>query len=153
VVSETSRRAASALETGYRSHTIFARYTEIRRNIVGERQQLGSLLKGYFPLMMELFPSKPPLMTTLIKRCPTLEKLKRVHPKTLRAFLKENGMRNQDKQTEVFEAVRAAIRALAFKWIRIMFKLWKTHSIYDEAQYIEQLKKRNSPLIKFIQNT
>ncbi len=28
----------------------------------------------------------------------------------------------------------------------------KTNSIYDEAQYIEKLKKRNSPLIKFIQN-
>ncbi len=46
----------------------------------------------------------------------------------------------------------AAVRALAFKWIRIIFRLWKTNSIYDEAQYIQQLKKRNSPLVKFIEN-
>ena len=279
-----------------------ARYTEIRRKIVGERhrlsQQLGSLLKGYFPLMLELFPGKPPLMTAVIKRWGSLGKLKRVHPKTLRTFLKENGMANQDKQTQLIEAVRAAVpltrdkaiiepnavyarmlagqiqdlsntieqfekeiavvvaahpddkifralpgagdalvprliaafgsdrdrydsaediqrqsgiapvtrqsgktrhvsrryacpkflkqtfhefadharkwspwsaafyrqkreagckhqaavRALAFKWIRIMFRLWKDHTIYDEAQYIQQLKKRNSPLVKFIQN-
>lgn len=279
-----------------------ARYTEIRRKIVGERQRLTlrlvSLLKGYFPLMMELFPRKLSLMTAVIKRWPSLGKLKRVHVKTLRTFLRENGMANQDKQTQVIEAVRAAVpltrdkaisepnalyaqmlagqiqdlantieqleeeiatvvgahpddkifralpgagdvlvprliaafgsdrdrydsaeeiqcqsgiapvtrqsgktrhvsrryacpkflkqtfhefadharkwspwsaafyrqkreagckhqaavRALAFKWIHIMFRLWKTNSIYNEAQYIEQLKKKNSPLIKFIQN-
>ena len=72
-------------------------------------QQLGSLLKGYFPLMMELFPRKLSLMTAVIKHWGSLEKLKRVHPKTLRTFLKENGMRDQDKQTEVFDAVRSAV--------------------------------------------
>ena len=47
----------------------------------------------------------------------------------------------------------AAVRALAFKWIRIIFRLWKTNSTYDETQYIQQLKKTNSPLVKFIQIT
>ncbi len=47
----------------------------------------------------------------------------------------------------------AAVRALAFKWIRIMFQLWKTNTIYNETQYIDQLKKRNSPLVKFIETT
>ena len=35
-----------------------------------------------------------------------------------------------------------AVRTLAFKWIRIIFRLWKTYSIYDEDRYIQQLEKR-----------
>ena len=46
---------------------------------------------------------------------------------------------------------QAAVRALAFKWIRIMFRLWKTHSTYDETRYIQQLKQTNSPLVKYLE--
>ena len=46
----------------------------------------------------------------------------------------------------------AAVRALAFKWIRVIHHLWSTNTLYDEAYYIEQLTRRNSPIIKFIQN-
>lgn len=277
-------------------------FTEIRRKIVEERKrlglQLGSSLKQYFPVLSELFPRKPMLMLALLGRWPSLAKLKRVHVKTLRLFLKENGINDSDKQTELIEAVRAAVpltddkailepnalyaqmlarqiqdltrtieqldaeiaaatekhpdqkifralpgagdalvprliaafgsdrdrygsaeeiqcqsgiapvtrrsgktehvsrryacpkflrqtfhefanharkwspwsaafyrqkrqagckhhaavRALAFKWIRIIFRLWKTHSIYDETLYIQQLKKRNSPLVQLIEN-
>ena len=56
--------------------------------------QLGSTLKQYFPLMTKLFPRKLPLMLALLKRWPSLAKLKRVHIKTLRSFLKENGIAN-----------------------------------------------------------
>ena len=40
----------------------------------------------------------------------------------------------------------AAIRALAFKWIRIIFRCWKERTAYDEAQYIQALVARRSPL-------
>jgi transposase len=40
----------------------------------------------------------------------------------------------------------AAVRALAFKWIRIIFRLWKNRTTYDEAQYLVQLQKTHSPL-------
>lgn len=36
------------------------------------------------------------------------------------------------------------IRALAFKWIRILFHCWKNRTPYDEAKYMENLKKRGS---------
>ena len=42
----------------------------------------------------------------------------------------------------------AAVRALAFKWIRIIFSCWKTRTRYDEAKYVACLKRRNSPIIK-----
>jgi transposase len=40
----------------------------------------------------------------------------------------------------------AALRALAFKWQRILFRCWKDRVAYDESKYIASLKKRNSPL-------
>ena len=40
----------------------------------------------------------------------------------------------------------AALRALAFKWIRIMFRCWKDRKPYDEAVYCNSLKIRQSPL-------
>lgn len=40
----------------------------------------------------------------------------------------------------------AALRALAFKWIRIIFRCWKTRTPYDEALYCKSLKLRRSPL-------
>jgi hypothetical protein len=45
---------------------------------------------------------------------------------------------------------QAAIRALAYKWIRILFRCWKNHVRYDEKLYLERLKERNSPLLKFL---
>jgi len=40
----------------------------------------------------------------------------------------------------------AALRALAFKWIRIIFRCWKTRTPYDETVYCNSLKLRRSPL-------
>jgi transposase len=38
------------------------------------------------------------------------------------------------------------LRALAFKWIRILWKCWQTRIPYDEARYLKQLAARKSPL-------
>jgi transposase len=39
-----------------------------------------------------------------------------------------------------------AIRALAFRWIRILLRLWKTGQIYDEQRYLEVLVAKHSPI-------
>jgi hypothetical protein len=39
-----------------------------------------------------------------------------------------------------------AIRALAYKWIRIIFACWKANKPYDESFYAQALAKKNSPL-------
>jgi transposase len=44
----------------------------------------------------------------------------------------------------------AAIRALAFKWIRIMFRCWQTQQPYDEVRYLKSLQKRHSPLLEYV---
>jgi transposase len=40
----------------------------------------------------------------------------------------------------------AAIRSLAFRWIRILFKCWKTNKPYDDSAFIAALGRRGSPL-------
>jgi transposase len=39
----------------------------------------------------------------------------------------------------------AIIRALAFKWIRILWKCWQNRKPYNEASYLKQLIRRKSP--------
>ncbi len=36
------------------------------------------------------------------------------------------------------------IRALAFKWIRILFRCWQDRTPYDDARYMERLRQRGS---------
>ena len=40
----------------------------------------------------------------------------------------------------------AAVRALAFKWIRVVFRCWKDRVVYDESKYLAALARRGSPL-------
>ena len=42
---------------------------------------------------------------------------------------------------------QAALRALAFKWMRIVYRCWHTRTPYDEATYLSALKRRGSPLM------
>jgi transposase len=42
----------------------------------------------------------------------------------------------------------AALRALAYKWIRILFRCWKERRPYDEETYIDALRRRGSTLGK-----
>jgi transposase len=42
---------------------------------------------------------------------------------------------------------QAAVRSLAFKWIRILYRCWVTRTPYDESKYLRVLKKRGSALL------
>jgi transposase len=42
---------------------------------------------------------------------------------------------------------QAALRALAFKWIRIAFRCWQKRTTYDETTYLNALQRRGSPLL------
>jgi Transposase IS116/IS110/IS902 family len=45
---------------------------------------------------------------------------------------------------------QAATRALAFKWIRILYRCWQTNTPYDESTYLNALARRGSPLIRHV---
>ena len=42
---------------------------------------------------------------------------------------------------------QAAVRSLAFKWIRILYRCWQTRIPYDEVAYLKALERRGSPLL------
>jgi transposase len=44
---------------------------------------------------------------------------------------------------------QAAVRALAYKWIRILYRCWQTGKPYDESTYLKALERRSSPLLKY----
>jgi len=43
------------------------------------------------------------------------------------------------------KARQVILRALAFKWIRVLWKCWHARTPYDEARYLKQLAHRKSP--------
>jgi transposase len=44
---------------------------------------------------------------------------------------------------------QAATRALAFKWIRIIYHCWKTRTTYDVVKYLDSLRKKGSSLLSY----
>jgi hypothetical protein len=40
------------------------------------------------------------------------------------------------------------VRALAFKWIRILYRCWQERLPYDESTYLQALQRRGSSLIQ-----
>jgi len=42
------------------------------------------------------------------------------------------------------------VRALAYKWIRILFRCWQQRTPYDELRYLKSLQKSRSPLLQYL---
>ncbi len=42
---------------------------------------------------------------------------------------------------------QSAVRALAYEWIKIVYRCWKTRTPYNESTYLKALKERNSSLL------
>ena len=57
------------------------------------------------------------------------------------------------QQRSIGKGHHAALRTLAFKWIRILFRCWKTKIPYSEERYLESLHHRNAPLLAFLPTT
>ena len=58
-----------------------------------------------------------------------------------RAYYEQQRGRGKDHQ--------AATRALAYKWVRIIFRCWQTRTPYDEVRYLESLRRKGSSLLSY----
>jgi transposase len=45
---------------------------------------------------------------------------------------------------------QASLRALAFKWLRVLFRCWQLRVPYNENQYLVKLRQKNSPLLAYL---
>jgi transposase len=88
--------------------------SRLRRKLVDDRktlfQKLQSTLKLYFPQLLAWCSATPQngMLLALLRRWPSLSELSREHPKTLRKFLAEHGIKDADRQTEWIKTVRGA---------------------------------------------
>jgi transposase len=51
-----------------------------------------------------------------------------------------------EQQTRKRVAHHAILRALAFKWLRVLWRCWQNREAYDQELYLKQLEKRHSPI-------
>jgi transposase len=58
-----------------------------------------------------------------------------------RAYYQQQREKGKDHQ--------AATRALAYKWIRVIFRCWQTRTPDDEVKYLESLRRKGSPLLSY----
>jgi hypothetical protein len=52
------------------------------------------------------------------------------------------------QQRDKGKAHQVAVRALAFKWIRILYRCWQHRTLYDESTYLQALHRRGSSLMQ-----
>lgn len=56
-----------------------------------------------------------------------------------------------DMQRKRGKGHHAAVRTLAYKWIRIIFRCWKDRVPYDDAKYMESLRRKQAPCLAFLE--
>jgi transposase len=66
----------------------------------------------------------------------------RPHSLWSQAFYKQQRLAGKSHQK--------AIRALAYKWGRILWRCWQDGTPYDEEKYLAALKRKKSPLIELL---
>jgi transposase len=55
-----------------------------------------------------------------------------------------------DMQKDKGKGHHAAVRALAYKWIRIIYRCWKDRVMYDEEIHLKSLRNKGSETLNFI---
>jgi hypothetical protein len=120
-----------------------------RRAVVNERtgltNRLQALLKQYFPQALELAGEElwRPLATAFLLRWPSLQAVQKAKPGELKSFY-------YLQQRSRGAAHHTAVRALAFKWQRVIFRCWKNREAYDDPRYEKTLRRRHSPIVPLL---
>ena len=93
---------------------LLLRLVEFRRKIVGKRvrltNELTQLLKEYFPAALDCAGDLDKVMACdFLLKWPTLEKLQKSSPETIRRFYQEHNARSRDVIEDRLEQIRSAI--------------------------------------------
>jgi transposase len=144
--------------------TAFAAHPEacLFRDLPGAGPQLAPRLCVAFGTLRHLYPD-PSNLQKLVGVAPVREKSGNqiwTHWRWLAPTFLRQSFVEWAGQTVVFsawakryyqhmlakgKAHHAILRALAFKWIRVLWKCWQTRTPYDEKRYLQQLLRRKSP--------
>jgi len=130
-----------------------------RRAVVDERtgltNRLQGLLKQYFPRELQQYSGVAPVTKKSGGTC-------YIHRRYLCATFQRQSFHEYAKESILWSRWSAAyylqqrtkgsshhtaVRALAFKWQRIIWRCWQDHSQYDERIYEAALRRSRSPLV------
>lgn len=172
VRSEVAQLRALAVHIGEydrRIETLFDQHAdaEIFRSFPGAGRQLAPRLACAFGSVRERFDAAvevsqrsgiAPVLhrsgkTSVVKMrwaCPTF--LRQTYHEFARASIQHSlwARAYYDQQRARGQDHHAAVRALAYRWIRVLFACWKKRTCYDETRYLQQLARRGSPLAKHL---
>ena len=93
---------------------LLAHLSQQRRKLVDGhtklRQQLTSLLKSYYPVVLELFGNdhRLPLLLSMLRRWPDPRQLRRADRRLICRVLSDHRIRNEQQQNEIIEGIRSA---------------------------------------------
>ena len=136
-----------------------------RRDLVDEKtrhkNRLTDRLKQYYPQVLQWFDDlDAPVALDFLERWPTLAAAQQAQPAALRKFFDKHGCHNRQRNERRIAGIRQALpltsdeavcapaRALAFKWIRILYRCWQDSKPYEESRYLAALRRRGSPLVR-----
>jgi len=93
---------------------LLLRLVEFRRKMVGKRirltNELTQLLKEYFPAALDCAGDLERVMACdFLLKWPTLEKLQKSHPETIRKFYQEHGSRHHNVIEDRLKRIRSAL--------------------------------------------
>ena len=93
---------------------LLLRLVEFRRKMVGKRvrltNELMQLLKEYFPAALDCAGNLDKVMACdFLSKWPTLEKLEKSHPETIRKFYQEHGSRRRNVIENRLNQIRSAL--------------------------------------------
>jgi len=54
------------------------------------------------------------------------------------------------QQRDKGKAHQAAVRALACRWLRILYRCWQARTPYDESVYLQALQRCSAPLLHHV---
>lgn len=58
-----------------------------------------------------------------------------------------------DRAKEHGQSHSQALRNLGAKWLKIAYRMWSEHTLYDERTYLDSLARHNSPLVNHIRTS
>lgn len=89
-----------------------AHLCQTRRGLVDEatrlKLQLQSVLKTFFPLVLELGPVDSGLVLEVVRRWPDPREFRRLHPRTLVSLLRRHRIRNEERVAQRIARIRSA---------------------------------------------
>jgi hypothetical protein len=120
-------------------------------DLVRETHRLRANLKSYFPQALTLAGSLDTVMACdFLGRWWSLASLQRSSERSIKDFYRKHGSRANDQQRARGVGRWATLRALGYKWVRILFRCWQSRTPYDETRYVAALKKTGSPLVPLL---